>query len=135
MGTYYPSYYWVQQNNYPQAPGTRNKWLPWFVIFLLIIASFYTIYIYIQPDFILDDIACSKQYVVMHLVTTKSGRFFLGEFSVDIAGRDYVKKLTSTVTEGERLSVGLEVSLAPGEYSGEAYFRGNLLGEFSCRVR
>lgn len=135
MGTYYPSYYWVQPNTYPTPPPAKNKWLPWILIFLLIVASFYTIYLYIQPDFVLESAACSKQYVVMHLITAKTGRFFMGDFSVNIAGKDYSKKLTSTVAEGEKLDVVFKVALAPGTYSGEAYFRGVFLGEFSCQVR
>lgn len=135
MSKYYPNYYWTHPNDYPAAPAPKNKWLPWAVIFLLIIASFYTIYIYIQPDFVLDDIACSQQYVVLNLITAKSGRFFMGDFEVNIAGKAYDKRVTDTVEEGERLDVVFKVSMAPGSYSGEASFRGNYLGEFSCNVR
>ena len=33
------------------------------------------------------------------------------------------------------VSLAFEVSLAPGTYSGEAYFRNDLLGQFNCKVR
>ncbi|MBR9681077.1 MAG: hypothetical protein GOU98_04640 [Candidatus Altiarchaeota archaeon] len=135
MSDYYPSYYWVQPTNYPNAPQTKNTLLPWAIIFLLILASFYTIYLYIQPDFVLEDTACSKQYVVLKLITAKAGRFFMGEFETNLAGIEYTKKITSTVTEGEKLDVVFKVGLAPGTYSGEAYFRGEILGDFSCTVR
>lgn len=136
MGNYYPSYYWVQSNNYPPAPDGRNQWLPWLIIFLLIVASFYTIYLYIQPDFVLKGGDCSKQFVVVHLLTAKSGRFFLGDFSADLAGKMYTKRLTSSVEEGETLDVVFKVSLAPGAtYSADVYFRNENLGTFSCKVR
>lgn len=135
MSDYYPSYYWVQPASYPEAPQPKNKFLPWVIIFMLILASFYTIYLYIQPDFVLEDVACSKQYVVTKLITAKAGRFFLGNFMINLAGLEYNKKITSTVTEGEKLDVVFKVGLAPGTYSGETYFRGSILGEFSCTVR
>ena len=135
MGTYYPSYYWTHPNTYPQAPAPQNKTLPWVVIFSLILASFYTIYLYIQPDFVLaENTACSEEYIQLRLITTKAGRFFMSEFSVNIAGIDYKKKVTSTVTEGEKLDIIFTPSLAPGVYSGDAYFRGTFLGEFTCQV-
>lgn len=135
MGTYYPSYYWVHPNTYPRAPTPQNRWLPWVVIFILIVASFYTIYIYIQPDFVLESVACSKQFTVLHLITAKSGRFFMGTFSLNIGSKEYTSKLTNTVEEGEKLDVVFKVNLAPGTHSGEAYFRGAYLGDFSCQVR
>ena len=82
----------------------------------------------------MESAACSKQYTIVHLITAKAGRFFMGEFSVNIAGIDYTDKVTSTVTEGEKLDIVFDVALAPGTYSGEAYFRGSFLGDFSCRV-
>jgi len=135
MGTYYPSYYWVHPNNYPKAPEPQNKWLPWAVIFILIVASFYTIYIYIQPDFVLESAACSQSFSVLHLITAKSGRFFMGKFAINMAGITYESEMTNTVEEGQKLDVVFKVNMAPGTYSGEAYFRGTYLGDFSCQVR
>ena len=134
MSTYYPSYYWTHPNTYPQAPASKNKALPWIIIFSLILASFYTIYLYIQPDFKLESAACSKNYLQLKLITTKAGRFFESEFSANIAGLDYTERFTSTVSKGEDLDIIFAISVAPGRYTGEAYFRGIFLGEFNCQV-
>jgi len=116
------------------APAQKT-WLPWAVIFMLILASFYTIYIYIQPEFILRDVTCSRNYAVAHFIMAKSGRFFMGKFKLSIAGRTYEKTLTSTVAEGDLVDVVFNVNLAPGGYSGEVSFRGESTGDFTCTVR
>ncbi|MBR9682011.1 MAG: hypothetical protein GOV00_04415 [Candidatus Altiarchaeota archaeon] len=132
---YYPNYYWVQQNHYPQAEPHKKAWLPWAIIFILIMASFYTIYIYIQPEFILSDVSCAQNYAVAHFVMAKSGRFFMGTFKMDIAGKIYEKSLTSTVMEGDSLDVVFKVNLSPGSYMGDMSFRGEYTGDFECVVR
>ncbi|HDR53065.1 MAG TPA: hypothetical protein ENN60_00090 [archaeon] len=132
---YYPNYYWVQQNHYPPPPTKSKAWLPWAVIFLLILVSFYTIYIYIQPEFVLREVDCSQNYVVAHFIMSKSGRFFMGNFELNIGGKIYEKKMTSIVTEGELLDVVFHTSLAPGSYQGTVGFRGVPAGTFSCLVR
>jgi hypothetical protein len=134
-GVYYPTYYWTHPNFYPEAPRPDKRALPWVIIFALIIASFYTIYLYIQPDFVLESAACSENYIQVNLITAKAGRFFMGHFSVDLAGLTYKTSITDAVEEGEKVHAVFSVSLAPGTYSAEAFFRGKSLGEFSCQVR
>lgn len=131
---YYPNYYWVQQNHYPSPAEQKKAWLPWAVIFLLIMASFYTIYLYIQPEFIFQDVTCTQTYVTAHFIMAKSGRFFMGNFELDISGKVWEKTLTSTVVEGDTLSVVFRVALAPGQYSGNLKFRDAPTGEFNCTV-
>ena len=135
MLVYYPNYYWLEQNHYPKPPGTERSWLPWAVIFILIMVSFYTIYIYIQPEFVLQDVTCSRDFVVANFLMSKSGRFFMGNFELNVAGKAYEKKLTSSVLEGEDLAVPFTVSLSPGTYQGTVYFRNQATGTFSCTVR
>jgi len=132
---YYPSWYWVQPNHYPPPPPTRNKWLPWIVIFLLIIGSFYTIYLYIQPEFVIDKVTCTRNYVIAHLITSKAGRVFMGSFEMEIGKARYVKKVSASVEEGKSIDVVFTVSLAPGKYEGILYFRSQPIGSFSCEVR
>ena len=132
---YYPNYYWVQQNHYPQPAAAKKTWLPWAVIFVLIIASFYTIYIYIQPEFIMREVACSQNFVIADFVMAKSGRFFMGKFAIDVAGKVYEKTQTSSVSEGDIFKVVFEVNLAPGSYTGVTSFRNEPTGSFSCTVR
>ena len=132
---YYPNYYWVQQNHYPSPAHAKKGWLPWAIIFLLIMASFYTIYIYIQPEFVLRDVSCSRSYAVAHFIMAKSGRFFMGSFKMDVEGKVYEKSLTSSVAEGELVDVVFKVNLSPGTYSGTISFRGEETGTFRCTVR
>ena len=135
MADYYPAWYWIQPNHYAPPPPQRNQWLPWVVIFLLIVGSFSTIYFYIQPDFVLDSVACSQKYLVAHLITSKAGRMLMGDFKLEIGDKVYSKRITASVEEGDKLDVVFVVSLAPGEYQGTVYFRGSPVGTFSCSVR
>ncbi len=135
MADYYPAWYWLQPNHYPAPPPQKNQWLPWVIIFLLIVGSFYTVYIYIQPEFVIDSVTCSQRYIVAHLITSKAGRMLMGDFSVEMGPKTYSKKLTASVEEGDRLDVVFVVSLAPGNYEGILNFRGNPIGTFQCTVR
>ncbi len=133
---YYPNYYWVQPNAYPPPPR-QNKMLPWLVVFVLTVASFYTIYLYIQPEFSLEGLACSERIVVIKLLTSKPGRFFEGEFRLVLpsAGIEYSLRTSDSVDLGEQLQVPVDVSLQPGTYRFDVYFRNNLLGQETCTVR
>jgi len=110
-------------------------WLAWIIIFLLILGSFYTIYIYIQPEFVIDSVACTRTYVIGHLITAKAGRMFMGTFELEIGEKTYTRRMTLSVEEGDRVDVVFPVSLAPGRYEGVLLFRGNPIGTFSCTVR
>ena len=135
-GDYYPNTYWVQPNAYP-IPQKRNTLAPWIVIFLLIVASFYTIYVYIQPEFSLSGIACSQKIVVVKLLTSKPGRFFMGEFKLVLpkSGVTFSLRTSASVELGQKLEVPIDVNLQPGNYQFDIYFRGKLLGRESCTVK
>ena len=135
MPDYYPTYYWMQPSDYPPPEPQPNRVLPWLVIFFLIIGSFYTIYSFVQPDFALRGIDCDRNYVVVNLLTAKSGRMFSADFQIDISAASYSKKLTASVEEGQDLNVVFPVSLAPGTYTVLSHFRGNLIGSDKCTVR
>ena len=135
MADYYPAWYWVQPNHYPEPPPPKNQWLPWLVILLLILGSFYTIYLYIQPEFVVESATCSQKYIVLHLITSKAGRMLMGDFRVEIGEMKYVKRVTASVEEVDRLDIVFVVNLAPGRYEGIAYFRENPIGTFRCTIR
>lgn len=135
MPTYYPTYYWMQPPDYPAPEPQPSPYLPWIVIFFLIVASFYTIYTFVQPEFALKSIACDRGYVVVNLITAKSGRMFAAEFQADIGSASYTKKLTASVEEGQEISVVFPANLAPGSYDVLTFFRGNLIGNGRCTVR